>query len=246
MAWREAPACRSERVHGELAQALPRLGDNALGRDKLRRRQIPLDKGGVRARQICLCGRFHTPVGLENVRGGYLDTDVQILRPIENVLDAPFVSGIENHGYGTDDLDGVTEDGFVRSTGQLYTRFCLQAGFMYAEPGHPFVDYCLEHFYGGGDRQFVNDDGSDNAFVIDLALMVALRKGWGMAYRDRTQLLPGGIKIYDSSVFATRKSRTDGSYLIHWFDQSWRTNGGLSLKLRKLVKKHLYFLYRKL
>ena len=186
-------------------------------------------------------------MGLENVRGGgYLDTDVQILRPIENVLDAPFVSGIENHGYGTDDLDGVTEDGFVRSTGELYTSFCLQAGFMYAEPGHPFVDYCLEHFYGGGDRQFVNDDGSDNAFVIDLALMVALRKGWGMTYRDRTQQLPGGIKIYDSSVFATRKSRTDGSYLIHWFDQSWRTNGGLSLKLRKLVKKHLYFLYRKL
>ena len=76
--------------------------------------------------------------------------------------------------------------------------------------------------------------------------MVALRKGWGMVYRDHTQLLPDGIKIYDSSVFATRKSRNKDSNLIHWFDQSWRSNGGLALRLKKLVKKHLYFLYRKL
>lgn len=46
----------------------------------------------IRLHVLCLYG------------GGYLDTDVQILRPLEEVIDAPFVSGIENHAFGTNVL----------------------------------------------------------------------------------------------------------------------------------------------
>lgn len=177
--------------------------------------------------------------------GGYLDTDVQILRPIENIIDGSFVSGIENHNIGTDKLENVTENGYYMNTGKQCWSFCLQAGFMYSEPNHPFIDYCIEKLYQNGDKPFINSDGTYNAVVIDSLMMMALRDKYGMIYRDKTQVLSDDIKIYCSSVLATRKSRNKDSYLIHWFDQSWRDGNSISMKLKKMIKKYLYFLYRR-
>lgn len=183
---------------------------------------------------------------LKHYGGGYLDTDVQILRNIENVIDGAFVSGIENHNIDTNELEGVTEDGYYIKTGKQCWSFCLQAGFMYSEPNHPFINYCMESLYKNGDKPFINLDGTINAVVIDSLMMMALRDKYGIIYRDTTQVLPDNIKIYVSSVFATRKSRNKDSYMIHWFDQSWRENDLISMRLKKFIKKYLYFLYRKL
>lgn len=154
--------------------------------------------------------------------GVYLDTDVQILRPIEEIIDSAFVSGIENHNIGTNELEDVTEDGYYIKTGKQCWSFCLQAGFMYSEPNYPFINYCMESLYKNGDKPFINSDGTNNAVVIDSLMMVALRDKYEISYRDKTQILSDSIKIYQSSVFATRKSRNKDSYIIHWFDQSWR------------------------
>lgn len=178
--------------------------------------------------------------------GVYLDTDVQILRPIENVIDGKFVSGVENHNFGTNELSHISEDGYNLVTGKQCWSFCLQAGFMYSEPNHPYIVYCLEKLYQNGNKSFLNSDGTTNAVVIDSVMMMALRDKYGAVYRDKTQILPDGIKIYCSSVFATRKSRNDDSYLIHWFDQSWKSDCGISMRIKKYIKKYLYFLYRKL
>ena len=176
--------------------------------------------------------------------GVYLDTDVQILRPIEEIIDSAFVSGIENHNIGTNELEDVTEDGYYIKTDKQCWSFCLQAGFMYSEPNYLFINYCMESLYKNGDKPFINSDGTNNAVVIDSLMMVALRDKYEISYRDKTQILSDSIKIYQSSVFATRKSRNKDSYIIHWFDQSWRENNSISMILKKFIKKYLYFLYR--
>lgn len=174
-----------------------------------------------------------------------MDTDVQILRPIEDIINGAFVSGIENHNYGTNELESVTENGYYKKTGKQCWSFCLQAGFMYSEPNHPFVNYCIENLYLNGNKPFINPDGTNNIVVIDSLMMMALRDKYGVIYRDITQTLSDNIKIYNSSVFATRKSKNNNSYMIHWFDQSWKDCNSASMSLRRFIKKYLYFIYRK-
>lgn len=201
----------------------------------------------IRAKKYAFAADFIRLYVLNLYGGGYLDTDVQILRPIENVIDASFVSGIENHAFGTGELErDVTEKGLNRITGKPYSKFCLQAGFMYSEPSHPFIQQCIKKIYDSGNKSFLSEDGTNNCIIIDWAMMQILKNKYNIIYRDVTQHLNDDIKIYDSSVFATRKSKNNNSYLIHWFDQSWRTDCGFSMKLKKFVKKHMFFIFRKI
>lgn len=62
----------------------------------------------------------------------------------------------------------------------------------------------------GGGKKFANEDGTDNSFVIDVSMMNELRK-WNIKFIDKTQRLKDDILIYDSSVYATRKSRNNNS-----------------------------------
>lgn len=72
-------------------------------------------------------------------------------------------------------------------------------------------------------------------------MMIELKNKYGIIYRDRPQNLDDGIKIWNSSVFATKKSRNKDSYLIHWFDQSWKIDGGIFMKMKILYKKVFVF-----
>ena len=147
---------------------------------------------------------------LKTIGGAYCDTDVEILRPIERSINGLFVSAIENGRFGTNLLENVTEDGYMKDTNEYCTWFKLQCGFMYAEPNHPYIINCLNNIYNGGGKKFANEDGTDNSFVIDVSMMNELRK-WNIKFIDKTQRLKDDILIYDSSVYATRKSRNNNS-----------------------------------
>lgn len=176
--------------------------------------------------------------------GVYMDTDVQLYAPIEKYLTDKFVSGIENHYYGTGILENnITEDGFFKGTTKNATGFCIQVGFMYAEPYHPFIKSFLTKFYNDGQRAFINNDNSNNAFIPD-EVMARFLKDYGLKFRDRTQKLPDGITLYDSSIFSTRKSKGKNTVAIHWYDQSWNDKG-LKQKMKNFIKKYLWFIYRK-
>ena len=203
-----------------------------------------MGKGSDTIQVICTCCRLRSFVGVEFAWGGYLDTDVEILQPIESALRANLVLGIENHSVGTDELLNVQEDGFYKGTYNRCCSFCVQAGFMYSEPHHPFIEFCIHEIYFEGNRQFIKEDGSLAKFVIDTALMIQLTK-WGAVYRDETQRLKDNTILYKSNIFATRKSKDQDSILIHWFDQSWDNRGGLKMKIKKFIKSKLYWLYRK-
>lgn len=176
--------------------------------------------------------------------GGYCDTDVTFLRPIEESITSGFVCGIENHWMGTDNLNYMSTDGIDMRTGKPMNGFGMQTGFLYSEPNHPFVQYCIDKIYKNGQRPFIRDDGSYSLIVIDGALIWAL-KDFKFLFKDETQKLIPNILIYDSSVYASRKTRNKNSYLIHWFDQTWSNKKGIKERIKKFIKQYLYFVYRK-
>lgn len=172
---------------------------------------------------------------------------MQILKPIEDIITANFVCGIENLLIDTDTLGHLTPDGKDDRTGEDISGFGMQTGFFYSEPFNPFVSYCIDGIYKAGQRPFVLSEGKYDELIIDGALIRALRD-FGFVFRDVTQRLEPCIVIYDSSYFATKKTYNKMSYLIHWYDQSWKDKAGFKEYIKKWIKGHLYFfvlLYRK-
>ena len=156
------------------------------------------------------------------------------------------VCGIQNHKVGSKALDQVSLDGYDLQSGQQASFFTIQTGFLYSEPNNPFILHCMKEMYNNGEKKFLLEDGNTNQFVIDWKMMIELSK-FGAIYRDQEQWLHNiGLHLYDSSVFATRKSKTKDSYLIHWFDQSWTTNDSLRTKITKFIKQKLYWIFRKI
>lgn len=175
--------------------------------------------------------------------GGYLDTDVQIVRKLEDSIKGEFVSAIENHRVGSKYWDRANNC-IAQGYEDRFTSFCLQAGFMYSEKSHPFVIQCMKDIYDNGNREFLKSNGEHNGFVIDATLWNILHKDYGLKFLDKTQRLKNGILIYDSSVYATRKTKTKDSYLIHWFDQTWRADASIKMRVKTFIKQKFYWLYR--
>lgn len=175
-----------------------------------------------------------------------MDTDVEIKMDIEPLIDAGMVCGIQNHRVGTNELDFVSLEGIDSRNGKRATFFCVQSGFLYSEPNHQFVKHCMQVMYDNGNKPFISESGKTNQFVIDWRLMAELSK-FGVVYRDKEQWLREiDLHLYDSSVFATRKSKNKGSYLIHWFDQSWKPNTSIRLIITKYIKKQFYWVFRRI
>ena len=117
------------------------------------------------------------------------------------------VCGIQNHRVGTNELEFVSLEGIDSRNGKCATFFCVQSGFLYSEPNHQFLKYCMQVMYDNGNKPFISENGKTNQFVIDWRLMAELSK-FGAVYRDTEQRLQNiDLYLYDSSVFATRKSK---------------------------------------
>jgi len=130
--------------------------------------------------------------------GIYLDTDVEVLRPLAPLHKHRAFTGFENIIY-------------------------LQSGTLGAEPGHPWIAALLREYEG---RRFVKEDGSFD-LTTNTAVMTRLCESIGLKRDNRFQMLPDGLAVYPSSYFSPydyidcRSQVTEESYTIHHFSQSW-------------------------
>lgn len=134
---------------------------------------------------------------LVHMGGIYMDTDVQVLRPLDRFLGEEAFSGFE------------AEDR-------------LPTGLMAAEKGQPFFVKLLHDY---DERSFLSEDGSpvlttNVEYITEACLSAGLRL-------DNTKQTVEGFTLYPSDYFCpkdwlTRKVElTDNSYAIHHFDGSW-------------------------
>lgn len=156
--------------------------------------------------------------------GIYLDTDVELVAPLDAFLEQEAFLGLERAGKAAT---------------------CLMA----CEPGHPFFRRALEQYSG---LSFLREDGSvdDTTNVERLSALLAAE---GLREENVTQRLCG-VTVYPTDYFCPKSldtgriTRTPRTCAIHHFDASWmpvkkRVNTRLAQllgpKLTRTVKRML-------
>ena len=134
---------------------------------------------------------------LVNCGGVYMDTDVEVVKPLESYLQHHAFSGFESE---TD----------------------IQTGIMACEKGFPLFDELL-HYYD--HATFIKEDGSmDCTTNVEIITQACVEKG---LQRNNTYQEIAGFAIYPKDVFCPKSHvdgivrSTVNTHAIHHFNASW-------------------------
>ena len=178
-------------------------------------------KEAYEARKWAFAADYIRMYALYTDGGIYLDTDVLLLKRLDDFLDNGFFSSMEYHPLQIEkcgtaahvDADGRRlDDTFIEG-------IQIQAAVMGAEAGNEFVRKVLDWYQ---DKHFVADDGSLRTDLLSPYIYARVAEEYGFIYKDVEQRLGGGIHIYPSETFAGNKHEvTPRSYAIHMCAHSW-------------------------
>lgn len=175
---------------------------------------------------------------LYNYGGVYFDTDVEIIKPIDDILKRGAFMGAQGHCNGI--LCGQKEPGI---------NLTVAPGLGLAvESGHPLLKELLSMYDG---ERYVTDDGAVNNKTIVYYTTIVLARHGLKKDTDEIQCVDG-IYIYPEeyfnpiSIITERMHITPNTRSIHWFMASWKK---LSLKesfvrfIRKLIPEKILLIH---
>lgn len=182
---------------------------------------VPFVEEACRMRKWAFAADYIRMYALYHEGGIYLDSDVKVLKPFDDLLDCSFFSSLEYHPTQIErdgamlmiDADGRrVKDGYV-------SGIQIQAAVMGAEKGCPFVRDVLDWYLG---HSFIKPDGTLMTDVLSPMVYARVAEKYGFLYKDEDQRLDGGINIYASSMFAGNKHEvTPRSRAVHLCAHSW-------------------------
>jgi len=130
--------------------------------------------------------------------GIYMDTDVEVIKPLDRFLHHGAFSGFEDEVY-------------------------LQSGTMGAVREHPWIKELMNHYH---DSRFVLSDGTLD-MTTNTAMMTNKCGKYGLQLNGQYQVLNNGVTFYPRTFFSPYdyinggNYLTDESYTIHHFAKSW-------------------------
>lgn len=134
---------------------------------------------------------------LYNFGGIYMDTDVEVRKPLDEFLDNEAFSGFESSIY-------------------------VPTGIMGSEKGNTLFKILLDYY---NDRHFVKDDGTLDT-TTNVKIITSILNERNLKLNNMYQKLEG-ITLYPSDYFCPINARTreknitKNTYTIHWFAGSW-------------------------
>ncbi len=134
---------------------------------------------------------------LKNEGGIYLDVDVELLKPLDDLLNLSCFTGFENANYVAPGL------------------------IMAAEKGHPFIKEMCELYY---KQKF---DLSNISNITVCILVTDLLKKHGLKCNNQTQKLSNNIDVFSTEYFCPKSLTdgkthiTKNTYSIHHYYGSW-------------------------
>ena len=137
--------------------------------------------------------------------GVYMDTDVEVVKPLDGFLKHQAFAGFEH-----------------------ITR--VQTGLLACEKGFPLFRDFMDYYQ---DASFLNPDGTPN-ITTNVEILTDLCRKRGLVFNDKFQVVEG-LAIYPREVFCpvdydTEKlNRTRKTVTIHWFSGSWHTEEELQV-----------------
>lgn len=182
---------------------------------------VPYVKEAYEARKWAFAADYIRMYALYTQGGIYLDSDVLLLKRLDDFLDNSFFSSMEYHPIQIEKCDSMRhlDDEGHRIEDVFIQGIQIQAAIMGAEKRCPFVKEVLDWYEG---KHFVKEDGSLRTDVLSPYIYARVAESKGFVYRDIDQQLPGRIHIYPSETFAGNKHEvTKNSYAIHLCAHSW-------------------------
>ena len=157
------------------------------------------------------CARLYA---LYHDGGIYMDTDVEVLKPIDRFLSLPAFSGFQ-------------------------TATCCLTGIMGSEKGGRWVKELLDDYQG---RHFIHSDGTFNESTNVYYTTKLMREKYHMVLDGHEESVAGYVTFFPTDYFCPKTcvsgevDLTENTYTIHHFAGSWL--GKRRLVCRKLAKRH--------
>lgn len=146
--------------------------------------------------------------------GIYMDTDVEVIKPLDDLLENKAYMSFENNEYV--------------NSGQ---GFGSEAG----------IQFFNEHIDEYRDEVFINEDGSFNMLGCPRVATRLLEKK-GIELNGKEQIIDD-VHIYPAEYFnpydsiTGRLKKTSNTYSIHWYDQSWGNDSRLKKRITQLIHR---------
>ena len=143
-------------------------------------------------------------VGLTQMGGVYMDTDVEVIKPLDKYLRHKGFAGFEAPDR-------------------------VQTGLLACEKGHPLFLEFMAHY---DSAAFYKEDGAQD-ITTNVEVLTALCKKHGL-HLDGTYQELEGFTVYPKDVFCPveyetmKLKKTRRTVVIHWFSGSWHTQEELN------------------
>lgn len=180
---------------------------------------IPYIKEAYAAKKFAFVSDYVRLWALKEYGGVYLDTDVEIVKPFDKLLEnASLVTGFES-------------------------KKLLITAFIACEKGESHISEFVESY---SERKFKLNDGQYDLTPINDRFTDLLTK-YGLCLDNTRQTLANGIEIYTQDVFCgndienSHLKVTDDTVTIHhfqmsWMELNWRTRFKYKVVVRTLIK----------
>ncbi|MBQ9639473.1 MAG: hypothetical protein IJV22_07950 [Bacteroidales bacterium] len=195
---------------------------------------VPYVKEAMSIKQYAYAADYIRLYALFTEGGIYLDTDVLVQKDMSAFLEQSLFVGTE-----------TWYKDWMRQTG---TQYNLEAAILGSEPGHPFIEECLQWFDG---RTFLNEEGRRDASVPTLPhIMSQVAEHYGYKHIDQEQHLPNGLHIYPTTVFTNtvqaQRANPRHAYAIHCNAGGWTGQTSRGRFYYWCVRHGIIHLYKKI
>ena len=148
--------------------------------------------------------------------GLYFDTDVEVVRNFDALLENQAFLGFESNEYVNSGLGFGSEAG---------------------------IDFFREHIDAYRDKVFINEDGSFNMIACPyVATELLVEKGF---VQNGQEQLVDNVRIFPTDYFnpfdsiTGKLNKTNNTYSINWYDASWSDISKSKLKFNRFIRRIL-------
>lgn len=177
--------------------------------------EIDYVKEAYKAKKYAFVSDYIRLKKLYEYGGVYFDTDVQVIKPFDEVLErGDVVLGLQ-------------------SMGNITTAFMATTAF------HPFFKECLDYYT---NRHFIKTDGSYDTVSINVSMDPFAEKYGIDLHKNEIQSLENGMTFYPIDYFSAfdienwHRVITDNTYTVHNMASSWRP---LSVRAKIILIKFI-------
>jgi peptidoglycan hydrolase-like protein with peptidoglycan-binding domain len=169
------------------------------------------------ARKFAFVSDYARLYALYHFGGIYLDTDVEVIKPLDPFLEHEAFSGFEDERH-------------------------LQSGTMGAVKGHLWIKELLDEYE---QRSFIRPDGTFDT-TTNTAVMTRNCSKYGLIPDGTRQVLKNGVTFYPRTYFSPYDYINGGSYItgeshtIHHFAKSWLpVHVRIRSEMKRIVGRYL-------